>query len=178
MPHVHPHGHREAPGGDDTLLAPLYLDLRDLPPRDPGQPLPTLEGMMEHLCRMAGFGEVKVSALLAMVRAGYLALIFDGFDELAASLNEAQGDYLLREIRRAEPPGSKGKVLISSRTHYFIDRANEEEKIGGGVRTVLTRDGYSIKDCNYSAPDHESGSRGLAPWQVQDRVLVGFGAKP
>ncbi|MBF0176217.1 MAG: purine-binding chemotaxis protein CheW [Magnetococcales bacterium] len=31
---------------------------------------------------------------------------------------------------------------------------------------------------NYSPPNHESGSRGLAPWQVQDRVLVGFGAKP
>ncbi|MBF0177072.1 MAG: hypothetical protein HQL63_09530 [Magnetococcales bacterium] len=31
---------------------------------------------------------------------------------------------------------------------------------------------------NYSPPANESGSRGLAPWQVQDGVLMGFGAKP
>ncbi|MEO5372068.1 MAG: pentapeptide repeat-containing protein [Magnetococcus sp. DMHC-1] len=136
----------ERQAGNDALPAPLYLDLRDLPPRVPGQSLPTLEDMLTDLCQRAGFGDLPVPALLAMTRAGYLVLIFDGFDELAASLSEKEGDYLLREIRKSVPPGSRGKVLISSRTHYFMDRANEEEKIGGGVRTLLTRDGYAQAD--------------------------------
>ncbi|MBF0175869.1 MAG: tetratricopeptide repeat protein [Magnetococcales bacterium] len=36
----------------------------------------------------------------------------------------------------------------------------------------------SFPERNYPPPGHESGSKGPAPWQVQDGVLVGFGAKP
>ncbi|MBF0153164.1 MAG: NAD(P)H-hydrate dehydratase [Magnetococcales bacterium] len=45
------------------------------------------------------------------------------------------------------------------------------------LRNEVFKDKW-LKNSNYSVHGNESGSRGLATGQVQDRVLVGFGAKP
>ncbi|MBF0177517.1 MAG: dephospho-CoA kinase [Magnetococcales bacterium] len=55
------------------------------------------------------------------------------------------------------------------------------ESTCGWIGCVAGRVGESVwpkKWSNDSPPGNKSGSRGLAPRQVQDSVLVGFGAKP
>ncbi|MBM4031280.1 MAG: NACHT domain-containing protein [Planctomycetes bacterium] len=122
--------------GDHHLPVPLYLDMRNLPVWY-GDRVPRLDEMLRHLLEEAGFGELSTSGVLAAVRRGHVILIFDGFDEHSVHLTDAQATELMRQIRSAAPPHSDGKVLLTCRTHYFLDRANEREKVsgGGGART-------------------------------------------
>ncbi|MEO5340391.1 MAG: pentapeptide repeat-containing protein [Magnetococcus sp. MYC-9] len=136
--------HRLRAQGEEALPAPVYLDLRDFV--CPSGTVPRLEEMMKDLLVRANMPGLAVEGVLAMVRAGHLCVIFDGFDEKSASMSAQDGSSLLREMRRAVPAGSPGKVLIASRTHYFLDRKDEEERIGGGVRQGVTRDGFHNGD--------------------------------
>ncbi|MBF0182152.1 MAG: pentapeptide repeat-containing protein [Magnetococcales bacterium] len=136
--------HRLREGGEESLPAPLYLDLRDF--HCPSGSVPKLEEMMRDLLVRANMPDLSVEGVLAMVRAGHLCVIFDGFDEKSASMSAQDGNFLLKEMRRTVPAGSPGKVLIASRTHYFLDRKDEEMRIGGGVRQGVTRDGFSRGD--------------------------------
>ncbi|MBM4045832.1 MAG: NACHT domain-containing protein, partial [Planctomycetes bacterium] len=129
---------RRSQGAD--LPVPLYLDMRALSPDLQARRVPELEDMVVTLCRNAGFPDVKADAVLAAVRLGHVALIFDGFDEKAAHLTDAEATALMDQIRRAAPKASNGKVLIACRTHYFEDTPHEREKVGGGALT-RTREG-------------------------------------
>jgi len=129
---------------DHNLPVPLYLDMRSLPPWT-GGPMPGLEHMVDVLCEKADFADVSASAVLAAVHLGHVALIFDGFDEKAAHMTEGEATALMNEIRRAAPAGSKGKVLVACRTHYFESRPHEREKVGGGDST-RTREGLRAAD--------------------------------
>ncbi len=129
---------------DPNLPVPLYLDMRSLPPWKSGQ-LPGLEEMIKVLCNQAGFKDVSVEAVLAAVRLGHVALIFDGFDEQAAHLTDGEATALMNEIRRAVPPKAKGKMLVACRTHYFENRPHEREKVAGGALS-RTREGRVSSD--------------------------------
>jgi len=123
-----------------NLSVPLYLDMRDIPTwRD--SRIPGIEEMIEVLCARAGFPEVPARAVLAAVRTGHVALIFDGFDEKSANMTEAEASQLFDQIRLAAPKGSKGKVLVACRTHYFTDYDHERKKVRGGAE-ARTREGY------------------------------------
>ncbi len=131
--------------GERSLPVPLYLDMRNLPVwRE--ERVPRLEEMLDHLLKEAGFGELPSGGVLAAVRRGHVVLIFDGFDEHSVHLTDAQATELMRQIRSAAPADSQGKVLVTCRTHYFLDRANELEKLQGGGGGVRTREGFEAGD--------------------------------
>ncbi|MBF0296098.1 MAG: pentapeptide repeat-containing protein [Magnetococcales bacterium] len=136
--------HRLREQGQGSLPAPLYLDLRDYHCKE--GTLPKLEGMLEDLLKRADMGDLAVEGVLAMVRAGHLCVIYDGFDEKSASMSAQDGNFLLKEMRRTVPAGGSGKVLIASRTQYFLDHKDEAVRIGGGVRQGTTRDGFQGAD--------------------------------
>ena len=137
-------GNEEKGEPQQNIAVPLYLDMRYLPTWQEGR-VPDLEDMLDVLKKPAGFEDISVRGILAAAKQGDILLIFDGFDEKAAHLTDAQAPDLLRHIRSAAPKGSKGRVIIACRTHYFIDRPNEQKKMRGGP-AFGTRDGFHQND--------------------------------
>ncbi|MDI6786628.1 MAG: pentapeptide repeat-containing protein [bacterium] len=129
---------------DPDLPVPLYLDMRVLPTWQEGY-IPSLEEMLKVITKKAGFSDISVKGIVAAVHRGHVVLVFDGFDEKAVHLTNAQSIELLRNIRSAYPPKSKSKILLACRTHYFVNQLDEKEKVVGGI-TLQTRDGYSHTD--------------------------------
>ncbi|MBF0623714.1 MAG: pentapeptide repeat-containing protein [Magnetococcales bacterium] len=129
----------------EGLPAPLYLDMRLLPAWQDRR-TPSLEEMVGVLCEKAGFGKVEPKTVLAAVQGGPVFLIFDGLDEKSANMTGEEAAALLQEIRRAIPVQSRSRVLISCRTHYFLDQPDEKTRLAGGS-PVRTREGWSEADC-------------------------------
>ncbi|MFH1563945.1 MAG: pentapeptide repeat-containing protein [Nitrospirota bacterium] len=149
---------------------PLYLDMRNLPTWQEKH-IPELKEMLKEMTGKAGFPDISIEGILAAVHQGHVLLIFDGFDEKAAHLTDAQSVELLRNIREAVPPGTKGKLLLTCRTHYFLNRLDERGKVRGGA-AARTRDGYSQTDFLfvYLKPFDEKRIR-----QYLEKVLLGRG---
>ncbi|MBF0631026.1 MAG: pentapeptide repeat-containing protein [Magnetococcales bacterium] len=166
------HERRNAKENPIRAPLPIYLDMRDVP-WESGK-VPKLEKMLEELLLRAQMKDLPVEGVLAMVQAGHLCLIFDGFDEKAAAMSAKDGNFLLKEMRRAAPAGSQGKVLITSRTHYFLNRRDEEVRIGGGARRGLTRDGFRTEELRllYLLPFDEERIR-----EYLERILPGQGER-
>ncbi|WP_130472358.1 NACHT domain-containing protein [Candidatus Magnetaquicoccus inordinatus] len=109
-----------------------------------GTPPPDLENMLAALLKRSGLKNLSVDGVLAMAQAGHLCLIFDGLDEKATLIGDQGANDLLKEMRRAAPPESSGKVLIACRTHFFRSHQDEQVRIKGSVR-----DGFRDKDIRY-----------------------------
>ncbi|WP_309893182.1 pentapeptide repeat-containing protein [Archangium sp.] len=73
------------------------------------------------------------AALRLLVRRRFLVPCFDGFDEMATRLDASELAGRLSELLSVA--GSQGKVLVSSRTHYF----SSEEQLRTAVTNALTR---------------------------------------
>ncbi|MBF8276258.1 MAG: hypothetical protein HW390_1331 [Candidatus Brocadiaceae bacterium] len=124
------------------LPVPLYLDMRHLPsePR-----VPDLDDMLRALIKKAGFKDISIEGIKSAVHQGHIFVIFDGFDEKAGALTEVEAKELLNNIRSLIPADKEGKLLLSSRTHYFLNQSDENKKIVEGASTG-TRDGYDKGD--------------------------------
>ncbi|HYO67455.1 MAG TPA: pentapeptide repeat-containing protein, partial [Archangium sp.] len=73
------------------------------------------------------------AALRVLVRRGFLVPCFDGFDEMATRLDASELAGRLSELLSVA--GRQGKVLVSSRTHYF----SNHEQLRTAVTEALTR---------------------------------------
>ncbi|MBF8274586.1 MAG: EAL protein, partial [Magnetococcales bacterium] len=138
------------------LPVPFYLDMRLLPAWQDSR-TPTLEEMVDILCKKSGFSDFSVQMVLTAVRTGHVFLIFDGFDEKSANMKGDEAMALMREIRRVAPKGSKGRLLLACRTHYFLNQPDEQTQLIGGSPT-RTREGWTGADCRiiYLQPFDES----------------------
>ncbi|MEO5371909.1 MAG: hypothetical protein H7833_17715 [Magnetococcus sp. DMHC-1] len=61
------------------------------------------------------------------------------------------------------------RMFTSFDTRLLSEVAHREKRMKNWALIIVSAMGRGLA---------KTGSRGLAPWQVQDRVLVGFGAKP
>ena len=102
-------------------LLPILVELRGL------EKAPSLDELLaQHLVRQ-GVDTVELGKLRYMVRSGRLALLFDGFDELALRVSyDRAADYLQTLLGAVT---ERAKIVLTSRTQHFQST--------GQVRTAL-----------------------------------------
>ena len=104
---------------------PVFVPLRGLDVRGGGIRRLILDSLSTYGVQAPDFRAVEI-----MIKAGRLALIFDGFDEVGDALDRRGALEALAQIASlAALPGSK--VVLTCRTHYFL---NTDESID-----ILTR---------------------------------------
>lgn len=108
---------------DHSPLVPIRIDMRQL---EKAHSLTALVSQHMALSDVSGFDSEKFRYMLGE---GRLALLFDGFDELALRVSYEQASKHLETV--CEAALGSAKVMVTSRTQHF---ASDEE-----VRTVLRR---------------------------------------
>jgi WD40 repeat protein/3',5'-cyclic AMP phosphodiesterase CpdA len=106
-------------------LLPILVELRGL------EKAPTLDEILaQHLVRH-GVETWELTKLRYMVRSGRLALLFDGFDELALRVSyEHASDYLQTLLEAAT---DRAKIVLSSRTQHFQSNRQIHTALGDRV---------------------------------------------
>jgi WD40 repeat protein/3',5'-cyclic AMP phosphodiesterase CpdA len=109
-------------------VVPVLVGLREL------EKAPSLyELLAQHLVRH-GADSVEVSKLRYMVRSGRLALLFDGFDELAVRVSyDRAADYLHTLL---EAVSGRAKIVLTSRTQHFQSTSQVRTALGAWVTTL------------------------------------------
>lgn len=107
-------------------LLPILVELRGL------EKAPTLDEILaQHLVRH-GVETMQLPKLRYMIRSGRLALLFDGFDELALRVSyEHASDYLQTLLEAAT---DRAKIVLTSRTQHF--QSNQQIHTALGDRVV------------------------------------------
>ena len=108
----------ESPG---LPLTPILVEMRDL---QKGRTLDEL--IAQHLARH-GVEQIDLAAFRYMLESGRIALLFDGFDELALRVTYENATHHFDTLLQAAKGAAK--VVVTSRTTYF---ENEQQ-----IRTVL-----------------------------------------
>lgn len=117
--------------GRDFLAAPLenplplLVDLRNADRQF------SLEGLMSWHFSQTGLETVTFRVFQHALSEGRIVLVFDGFDEMAAKVNDQITTRNFHELIRCVQ--RRAKVLLTCRTHYFRSRAEEESVIMGKV---------------------------------------------
>ena len=121
---------------------PVYIDLRDVPlPTRELEFAATAQAVLRQALSRLQTREQNDAACQALREAagsGLILLVLDGFDEIAARLDSHNGERLLRELLGLA--GQNGRLLLSSRTHWFESR-REEDRQFGGENSSANRDG-------------------------------------
>jgi WD40 repeat protein/uncharacterized protein YjbI with pentapeptide repeats len=97
----------------------VFLDLRHV--GEYATERPNLDEIIGRILRAnwKGGPEPDVKAIRDLVKEGGVA-IFDGLDEVLVHLTIQQGQQFTRQLLGLAPPGSsRGRLLITCRTHYF-----------------------------------------------------------
>ncbi len=92
----------------------------------------SLEGIIINHFSRHGIPAINFPRFEHLVRVGKVVLFFDAFDEMADRVRWEVTKSNFTEIRRAAI--EKGKVILTCRTHYFKDRAEQVKLIGEGPR--------------------------------------------
>jgi len=109
-------------------LTPVLVEMRSL---ERGHPLDVLVSM--HILA-AGESRFDANAFRYMLREGRVALLFDGFDELALRLTyERAAEHLDTLVAAAE---GRAKVIVTSRTSHFLSDAQAKQKLYEKVESV------------------------------------------
>ena len=109
-------------------LTPVLVEMRSL---EKGHPLDVLVSM-----HMVATGESRfdTEAFRYMLREGRVALLFDGFDELALRVTyERAAEHLETLVAAAE---GRAKVIVTSRTSHFLSEAQAKQKLYEKVESV------------------------------------------
>ena len=86
--------------------------------------------LAQHLVRN-GVDTVELDKLRYMVRSGRLALLFDGFDELALRVSyDHAADYLQTLLGAVT---DRAKIVLTSRTQHFQSTAQVRTALGDRV---------------------------------------------
>ena len=106
-----------------AVVVPILIRLRSL---DRSHSLDAL--LSAHLAN-AGMERIDLAAFRYLLREGRIALLFDGFDELALRVGyDRAADHLATVAQAAQ---GKAKVVLTSRTQHFLSEAQ--------VKTALAR---------------------------------------
>jgi WD40 repeat protein/3',5'-cyclic AMP phosphodiesterase CpdA len=110
--------------GRQPALPPVLVDLRTL------EKAPSLEELLaQHLVRSDV--DVNLERLRYMVRSGRLAVLFDGFDELALRATYDNAAEYLQMLLSAV--SDHAKVVVTSRTQHFGSTAQVRTALGARV---------------------------------------------
>jgi len=139
----------EARKEDKSLPIPFFIDLgllsskaKDLAAK--GE-VPKLEDILTTIVDKSGLTNITLTGILTALHQGNVFLIFDGFDEIGVHLPRRSTD-LMQNIRESILRGQKGKIIITSRTHYFFTQLDELLKLSGGTITTPTQENYFSSD--------------------------------
>ncbi|MEM7588281.1 MAG: pentapeptide repeat-containing protein, partial [Acidobacteriota bacterium] len=112
-------------GVEQGPLTPILIEMRDL---EKGRSLGEL--VAQHLTR-SGVERFDLKAFRYMLKEGRIALLFDGFDELALRVSyERAGDHFATLVEAA---GGDAKVVVTSRTTHFESEAQVKTALGEKV---------------------------------------------
>jgi len=118
---------------DPAVPLPLYIDLSRLAPHIApafrAAPLPDLASLLGIASQARLLPLVSPDASLEAVRAGKVLLILDGFDAVARHIPRSAVRAFSAALLRGALDGGRSHVLITSRTHFFLDRSDERFKI-------------------------------------------------
>ncbi|MCF6260537.1 MAG: pentapeptide repeat-containing protein [Gammaproteobacteria bacterium] len=110
---------------DETAPTPLYFDLRDLHDRSANATLESiLLDLLNHSWGVRA-GELSPQDIIDLVQKEGAVAIFDGLDEVLVNLPPLQGQQFTRLLwqilppRDQENPETRGRMILSCRTHYF-----------------------------------------------------------
>ncbi|HYO56754.1 NACHT domain-containing protein [Archangium sp.] len=102
---------------------PLLVDLRHADRQF------SLEGILSWHFAQTGLEQVTFRVFQHALSEGRIVLLLDGFDEMAAKVNDQITIRNFHELSRCVQ--GRAKVLLTCRTHYFRSRAEEESVILG-----------------------------------------------
>ena len=112
-------------GHEDGFLTPVLIEMRDL---EKGRNLDELAA--QHFAR-AGMERLDFKAFRYMLRQGRIALLFDGFDELALRVTyERATEHFDTLVEAAQ---GDAKVVVTSRTQHFESDAQVRTSLGDRV---------------------------------------------
>ena len=111
-----------------SLVTPLLVDLRQL---EQARDVSALAA--EHFERLKL--PFNPRAFARDVQDGRIALLFDGFDELALRVRSAAIPEHFARIRNAAVEGAR--IVVTSRTEHFLSRSQVSELVGAGDVTAL-----------------------------------------
>jgi nucleoside phosphorylase len=115
------------------LLVPVLIELRTL------EKAQVLDALVVRHMREAGVGRFDLSAFRYMLAHGRIALLFDGFDELALRVGyELAVEYFSKLLQEAQ--GEAKVVVTSSSQHFYSDL---QMKSGRGDQVSFQR-GYRL----------------------------------
>ncbi len=128
---------------DDTPIIPILFELRAL------EKARSLDALIAQHLAMAGMGRIDLTAFRHMLADGRIALLFDGFDELALRVTYARAiEHFDTLIQAAQ---GNAKIVVTCRTQHFISEAQ--------VKTVLAEraaliPGYRVANVHPFSPEH------------------------
>ena len=105
---------------------PLLVDLRNADREF------SLEGLLSTHFQQRGLPRMTFALFEHALATGRLVLLLDGFDEMATRVTPQVTTRNFHEL--AKSVRSRAKVLLTCRTHYFLDRRNEQEVMHGAAR--------------------------------------------
>ncbi len=115
-------------GEKGAPLVPVLIEMRDL---EKGHSLDAL--VAQHLVR-SGMERIDLKAFRYMLEKGRIALLFDGFDELALRVTYERATEHFATLLEASQ-GQEAKVIVTSRTQHF--ESDQQVKTALGERIDL-----------------------------------------
>jgi WD40 repeat protein len=110
-------------GQEEGAPVPVLVEMRSL------EKAHRLDALVAHHLSLAGLERIDLAGFRYMLREGRVALLFDGFDELALRVSyERAAEHLDTLIEAA---GGSAKVVVTSRTQHFLSEAQ--------IKTALLR---------------------------------------
>jgi WD40 repeat protein len=112
-------------------VVPVIVQLRDL------KEVAQVETLVARQLSDDGEGPVDLDDLRNLLREGYVALLFDGYDELATRVGWEQAAEQLRTF--ANVAQDRCKIVLTGRDHYFLTDDEVLMGLGGRLLTVAGR---------------------------------------
>jgi WD40 repeat protein len=137
-----------------TIPLPIYIDLR-IHTESAKDKVPLLSDLLAEIIKRnwkaTDRETLSAQDIIRLVREEGAIIIFDGLDEKIVHLNQGAARAFIRELWSILPPALEpqstkrpGKLLISCRSHYFRDVADQSAMLVGEDREGLKRSAYPV----------------------------------
>lgn len=113
-----------------TRLIPIIIQLRDY------QRAIKIENVIRDFLNEACDAQMKYDAFVKMFNKGNILIFFDGFDEMAAKVDQAVLELNLSEIEKFS---KKGNVVLTCRPEYFVSEKEEKSAWGPDLNYLSDR---------------------------------------